>query len=621
MTRLGVGPYHEVIPKDLRANYHWRAEAQAACLKDAGLRRAVVQACRADILFFVNGWCWTFRPKARGGDERVVPFVTWTGQDAIFLGLVDHIDRQVPLVIEKSRDAGASWAGIYTAYWCWAFHDHMTVGLSSRVGDLVDSKSPDSLFWKLRFTHKWLPKWMWPVGWNPRLHDTEFHFENPETGSIVTGHATTKDIGVAGRCTWFLFDEFARVPNAFAVRDNTKDTSDCRVFVSTHTGPGTCFHSLCTNGVTDKIQTHWSEHPAKSRGLYRYHPEKAPPDDIEVVDRANPPPVGYPFVRDGRPSGGPYPLLRSPWYDGQCQERSLADVRTNLDIDVQGSTAQFFHAPTIRLLKAGCKPPVWEGDVVADPETGRLRELVRVAGGPLKLWCPLAHTNTPAVADYGMGADVALGTGSTPSCLSVFRPETGEKVAQYQNRHISVDEFAVVASAVGWLFLNRDRQPAYFAWDACGGVGEQFSTRFMRYGYGRVYYHEGHLSLAGVRKVTDRPGWHTRSTATTMRMLMPYAAALEHRRFVNYSAEALEETLQFQHDGKGGVRHSGRSAAENPEDGGTNHGDQTIADALAWMVSEKLGASRPSDEVLAEAPPANSIAWRRLIGKREPSWI
>jgi hypothetical protein len=143
-----------------------------------------------------------------------VPFVTWEGQDTYLAKLVECVDRQVPLAVPKSRDAGASWGAIYVADWLWRFHQYFHTGLSSRVGDLVDSKSPDSLFWKLRFVQKWLPNVAVAQGVEPKTHDTEMHLQNPETNSIVSGHPTTKDIGVAGRCGLFVFDEYARVPNA-----------------------------------------------------------------------------------------------------------------------------------------------------------------------------------------------------------------------------------------------------------------------------------------------------------------------------------------------------------------------------------------------------------------------
>jgi hypothetical protein len=152
---------------------------------------------------------------------------------------------------------------------------------------------------------------------------------------------------VAGRCGLFVFDEYARVPNARSVRDNTKDTAECRVF-SQHAHRAR--HRL-PRALRERRGRHvrapLDQHPEKRRGLYRYHPDKVPPYDVEILDKGYVFPADYPFVRDGTPSGGPFPGLRSPWYDEQCRERSRVDVRTNLDIDVVGSTSQFFDATLI----------------------------------------------------------------------------------------------------------------------------------------------------------------------------------------------------------------------------------------------------------------------------------
>ena len=66
-------------------------------------------------------------------------------------------------------------------------------------------------------------------------------------------------------------------------------------------------------------------------------------------------------------------------------ERSRADVRTNLDIDVAGSTSQFFDATLIRrLVLEQTRNPDWVGDVLVTEE-GKAK-LVELETGPLKLW-------------------------------------------------------------------------------------------------------------------------------------------------------------------------------------------------------------------------------------------
>ncbi len=602
--------HHADIPRDISDNLVYRDRLTELCAKDKSAQAGAWQMCKDDVLFYVNSFAWTFRPKAGIGQPKVVPFVTWPAQDDVFRGIIDHINRQRELAGEKSRDLGWSWICCYTADWLWRFHDWNKTGLFSRVADLVDSKDPDSLFWKVRFVQKWLPLWLYPRGWVARKHDTSNYLENPQTNSVITGQATTKDMGVAGRCTWAVFDEFARVPNAYEVRDNTKDTSDCRVWVSTHTGPGTCFHQITTNGVTDKIVSHWSGHPKKALGLYKVHPERAPSQRVEILDKTYPFPPDYPFVTDGRPSGGPRPLVRSVWYDEECKGRSEADVRTNLDIDVLGSTKEFFPALLIRqLIGEFARPPIWTGEIVQG-------QLAPVTNGHLALWVRPDPMGRFATGRYVMGADIAAGTGATPSCLSIVNADLGEKVGEYANPDVRPDQFAVTCAMIGKLFCSRGGQEARFVWEASGSVGRLFTDAFFKLGYYHVYYQETDPGYGGFLKPTDKPGYWMNSNEDKKETLLAYAADLEKRNFVNRSEEALLECLQFRW-GKGGtVEHTMDKNAQDGSGARMNHSDRAIADALANFLRAKTGIRRPIDQPSQE-PVVGGWQWRNKLHEEE----
>lgn len=607
---LSPAKYHTRLPKELSANLLYRQKILTECRESVKYRDAVKSMCRDDLIWYVNTFCYTYAPKASGQRPKVIPFITWGGQDAGFQALVDHIDRQRPLAVEKSRDMGWSWQCVYTADWLWRFHPWTKTGLFSRIADLVDSKDPDSLFWKVRFVQKWLPRWLWPEGWTPRLHDTSMYRENPETNSVITGQATTQDMGVAGRCTWAVFDEFSRVPNAFSVRDNTKDTADCRVFVSTHTGPGTCFHNICTNGITDKIITHWTEHPTKSLGLYEYDPEY---NRVIIHDKRYQFPSDYQFIMDGNPTGGPRPCVRSPWYDAECKERSRSDVKTNIDIDVQGSTSQFFQGTVINtLIRETARAPVWEGDIHIDLERGVSLGLSKLDVGPLRLWIRPTRDECFLPARYVMGADISAGTGATPSCLTVADQSLGRKVLEYTTAALSPEKFAAVCVAIGHLFRSKEGQEPKFVWEMAGAVGQAFGKRVMALGYAHVYYRELPMSYAGIRKSTDSPGWYPHGE-NKKNLLLDYAAALEHRRFENPSQEALKECLLFRWTPAGGVAHAAETveaSRDDPSGAGLNHSDHVIADGLCSMLCERPGGFQPKAEYERDPEPG-SWQWRR----------
>jgi hypothetical protein len=63
MVALNTGTHHKGVPKDPEANRAWRQRLLAACLESQATRDAVKAMCREDVLFYVNTFAWTYRPK------------------------------------------------------------------------------------------------------------------------------------------------------------------------------------------------------------------------------------------------------------------------------------------------------------------------------------------------------------------------------------------------------------------------------------------------------------------------------------------------------------------------------------------------------------------------------
>jgi hypothetical protein len=541
-------------------------------------REKLIESCKADILFYVNVFAWTYHPKELIGRPRVVPFETWPHQEETFRSILEHIDNQRDLVIEKSRDMGLSWINVMVCEWLWHFHPYTQTLMVSRVGELVDGKTPDSLFWKIDFLHKHLPEWLLP-----KMDRTRRHFENRDNGSTITGQATTEDIGVGGRATVAFFDEFSRVPDAYEVLSGTADTANCRIFNSTHTGPGTAFHSLTTNCVTDKLVVHWSHHPEKSRGAYRLNKRTNLVEKVESnFDHGR----DFSFVLDGSPAGGPYPGLRSPWYDAECRRRgSSRAVAMDLDIDVSGSTSLFFEPLLIRrLIDEYAIDPFTVGNLSCDSR-GAPKGFQRDSAGPLRLWIHLKHDGSPPHLRIAIGGDIAAGTGATPSCLSFVNRDTGEKIAEYANPNVDPKELGVMAVALARWFADENGYPALLCWEI-PGPGLSFGAKVLELGFYHVYRHEKDIPVTLERVVTDKPGW-TNTKKTIEPLLRDYREALATGMFVNRSKVALEECRSFRYDQMGNVEHAETASRDDPSGARVNHGDRVIADALAWMVSRR----------------------------------
>ncbi len=598
---LSPGQFWQRVPKERAANLRFRKELLLRSRQDNLLRAGYRAACRQDLLFYVNAFVWTFDPRTQ---LKLLPFVTWPVQDRAFLTILDCIEQGRDLVIEKSRDMGASWMSLVVMEWLWHFHPGMSFLMVSRKEGLVDAPGdPDSLFWKVDFVHKHLPLWLRPETDRRRLH-----FGNVGNGSTIDGESTTAAAGVGGRRTAMFIDEFSRIEEGYQLLAGTADTTRCRIFNFTPYGTNNAAYDLARREDVKKLRLHWSEHPEKAAGLYRSQAGK-----VEVLDALFVYPPDFNFTLDGR--------TRSPWYDGECRRRANErEVAQMLDIDYQGSAYQFFDRWTIQTLMAEyCVPAYWEGDVLFDPDTGKFLGLERREGGPLRLWCHLSKDDRPPPGKYAAGADLSTGSGATNSCFAVVDCTTGEKVAEYTSPFLRSEQMAPRCVALCWAFKDEANEGALFAWEY-GGPGVVFGKEVVEtYGYRNIYYRRAENRIE--KKVSDFPGWYPNPDLKTL-LLQEYRAALSTRQMVNRSKEALEETLKFIHDKNGQVLHAGEIGGNDPSGARANHGDRVIADALAWKMAMMRDVQKKKEEVVEVE--VGSLAWRRLLAesrnREEKAW-
>lgn len=597
-----TGQYHRRVPRDPRENLHFRRHVLRWAAGNKSRQKALLEACRRDLLFWVNTFVWQFNPNSiGGGSSEVGPFVTWDFQDQLLSELAECIQIRQDVLIEKSRELGASWICLLVLAWLFLFHGWKKFLVISRNQEAVDRPDdPDSLFWKLDYIFEYLPDWMI----KGRVHRRKNGFKNLINQSVITGQATTGKAGVGGRCTAMFIDEFSQIEEDFEVLHRTSDTTNCRIFNGTHRGLDTAFFELSRRVDLRKIVIHWSQHPDKRKGLYRYADNK-----VEVLDKSYHYPPDFKFVMDGTPTGGPYPGLRSPWYDEQCKRKGSARaIAMDLDINPQGSVSQFFDPLLIRqLIESYAREPSWEGDLRYDPDLGVPFELIYRKGGPLRLWLNLVSGKPPA-GMYAFGGDIAAGAGATPSCLSGANCRTGEKVAEYADPHILPEDLAPLAVALCRLFADEEGNPARLAWEI-PGPGQTFGKRVCEIGFRNIYYREANPTLGG-GKVSEIPGWTNNPHSKNM-LLRDYNAALHSRHFLNHSEKALDECRAFKYDQKGSLVHSGEQSVQDPSGARVNHGDRVIADAIAWMLCRKVFTVQ-AKELRTEIQPG-SLAWRREL--------
>lgn len=599
---LSPAKWNASVPRDRLENLEFRLFVLRKAKNNRAMQLALIDACKNDLLFFVCVFVWQVNPKKKGAEARPGPFISFPFQDPAFLWILSHIERGRDCLLEKSRQMGASWMIIIVFVWLFLFHGWQTLLFISRNEKAVEDESPNSLFWKIDFILRHLPNWMKPPA--KKFKRRKLFYGNDQTNSSIFGEASTGQANVGGNTTAMGIDEYSQIKEDYEVLHRTSDSTNCRIFNGTHLGLDTAFYELSTRVDMDKLVLHWSQHPDYSPGLYRMNLGTG---QVEVLDKTYEYPLDFQFVMDGSPTGGPFPGLRSPWYDEQCRRKgSKRAVSMDLDIDPAGSDRQFFDQILIRDLIANyCRKPLWQGDVRLDRDLGRVIELVPRVDGPLKLWINLDSRNLPPGGSYGAGADVSYGLGATPSCLSMMDAEIGKKVMEYVNPNIEPKEFAELCVALCWLFKTSENLGALFAWEK-QGPGNIFSRRVVELGYRRIYYKRNEHQLAP--NDTDFPGWYP-SPDNRDDAIEEYAAALRTRQLINPSERALKECLAIRWNDRGHLEHSAEYDKTDPAKSMVSHSDILVADYLAWMMTRRLNVPVVERRKQENIPPL-SLAWR-----------
>lgn len=557
-----------MIPKDPRRNLEWRRRAIRAGCADPADAAALIAMCARDPIAWFDGFAFTYDPRR---EPSVLPFILWPFQERS-ISLIDSSIGTEDLCISKSRDMGASWMLLGTFLWRWLFRAEQSFLLVSRNEDYVDKAgNPKSLFWKLDFLLRHMPSWM-----RPRLERARLRLTNLDNGSSIDGESTTGDVARGDRRTAIALDEFAafELDAGYRALASTRDATRSRIFNSTPAGTGNAFADVARSDGIRQLRLHWSEHPMKARGLY--------------------------WV-DGRP--------RSPWYDAECRRCvSASEVAQELDIDFMGSQSVFFDPMRLAEVRSRCVPPISRGEVEHSP-TATDPTWVPSRTGRWLLWTHLAADGDPPRSTYAIGADVASGTGSSNSCMSVLDLRTGRKVAEWAASDARPDRMALAAVAACRWFRDESDRPATLVHEAAG-PGRIMGDAAVELGFRDFWMRpvaDGGLAV----RYTQRIGWFpTRDGKVAM--WGAYRAMLLDGAFVNPSVDAVSECAEMIYT-NGGIEHVRAIAAVDASGARANHGDRATADALASLcLARRVGGGiHPSPQRSGSAPPG-SLASRRV---------
>lgn len=613
--------FYKQVPKDFAGNLAYRIDLRRRAEGNRDFQRAVIHACREDVLYFFNALCFLYEPRPKIVDglklPHMVPFITWPHQDPAILTIRENLGFE-DIGVEKSRGEGASWILVLMALHDWLFKPMTAIGMVSRNENAVDNpEDPDSLFWKLDWELTKLPRWMVPSEFKRSLQ--EHTLRNLDNKSTIAGYPATADVGTGGRKAWFGMDElskFPRGPDREAMA-STQYVTNSRFVVSTPKGSEGAYYELMHEPSSMvKVTISWIDNPTRNRGMYRFEGEHC----VAVDPANNPLPADYEiqsrtlfsrlrakgFKLEGR--------LRSPWYDHECDRPGATpqNIAQELDRDYGGSMYRIFGADFFEKAEADVRPAFARGLLHFHKESLSAPEFDRSDDGPLLLWTSLDHQLMPPNHQYVVGVDCGTGLGgsyTSNSTIEVVDLVTMEQVLEFASNSMAVPDFADLTVALcKWLY------DAYLIWEI-NGPGAGFTHRIKASGYNNVYLRT--LEKRKGRKKSKELGWWT-SADTKEKMFSELLRSVKGGELKLHSDTLVKECGQYVRI-NGKIEHILATTTKDDSSRGQAHGDRAIAMAVCLQgVRDRplMVRSEEKSDTMSDyygEPPANTLAARQRV--------
>ena len=514
-----------------------------------------MQKCKEDIIFFIEVFCYTKDPRR---DPSVLPFICYDFQIDAILEIRRCIVVQLDILLEKSRDMGASWIVLYVLFYLWLFESGSDFRVGSRKEEFVDkAKIIDTLFEKLRFSLGFLPSWMLPQGFIWREHSTFMKLYNPELGNAIVGESANENFGSGGRSRAIMLDEFSKWdPNpAVAAWTSTADVTKCRIVVSTPKGSGNKFGQLAlgTSGEKiSKITLHWTLHPFKAKGAYYLDGELKIP--IESTAKS------FELWKSGI-------KVRSPWYDAEDKRRTASDLAQEVDIDYLASGSPFFDIISLKKQKPWAHY-TRQNPLGAIPHGRHITAHIVENNGKIEMredkegWLRIFEMPDTKNRQYTQAGDTSEGLVRGDECFSVMKDSYTQNVVASFNGLIDPEEFAYKMWLVHLFYGNALSAPEN------NNHGYTTCKKFQELG-GNLY-----MTKDDKGKPTQKRGWST-NLMTRPDALNILAGELKHGFFEIRDAIILGQCYTFIKNAK---KHG------HPEADGTLLDDGVITLAICGVV-------------------------------------
>lgn len=599
-----------LVPKDPVKNIQYRANLLAKADDDIILQEDLLAASAQSLLFWINTFVMTYHQfdVIPGTGKRIEtvnahnPFVTWEVQDDLCNLFEECLRKAEDILVNKSRDMGASWLCIAFLHWLWLFKSDAQLLELSRTEDYVDKAgNMKALFQRHDYINQWLPDWMLPPDVHYRgKNRSKMHMLNVYNGSCIDGESTTEHAASGDRRLVVLLDEFAKVGNGALMRSATRDAALMRIVNSTVAGPGTEYSKWKNDGTIKVFPLMFWDHPDKGNKRYTY---KHPITGIWEI--------------------------RSPWFDEECKVRSPREIAREILANDLESGSQFFTPGNADRHKFmfGCEPKTrWDIRLKKDVPNSKIKEIIKTKNlkkvevkrdknGPLRVWTNLILGRPDQSKDYIFGIDISKGHGASNSVISIKCKQTGEKIAEWRDANTPPYEFAKISVAIAIWVGGRKKLP-FKKWEK-NGPGLDYGKLMVKEWQYPFYYKD--VKIGNIRdKKSKKYGWQS-SPEAKKELLETYDRLLATGGYVNHSIWALDEVNLYVYYDDGGIGPA--YLVKETQAAKKTHGDCVIADALT-LSNKDVPRSTIQDNLII---PERSFGYRlkqfkKKRHKKRPAW-
>lgn len=246
---------------------------------DEELKEWVAETARRDVLFFLSQFGWSYDTRL---DQPDTPLILFNSQIAYVLALVDP--HGGPMLVEKSRDQGASVYAAAALGWRWLYTKGWNVGLLTRIGSDLDDKTYNSLFGKLDYFLSRLPPMLLPPNSIQRFGNPAPRFVNLLNGNVIRGSNTTRGTMRGFRFKRLVVDEAAHIEKMREMMSGLTDISPNLTLISSVNGLGNVFADIRFSREGYRSAPYFDPNrPKGTWGVIRLHYSDDPRKDADWV--------------------------------------------------------------------------------------------------------------------------------------------------------------------------------------------------------------------------------------------------------------------------------------------------------------------------------------------------